>query len=75
MQVCEHHGLPMAKRALFKEMTLVDFLCKPVSMFYGIMTTAFRSFLESSPRQLMYVSTILCIFTKCFERVVDTLRK
>jgi hypothetical protein len=31
MQVCEHHGMPVANKKLFKELTLVDFLCKPVS--------------------------------------------
>ena len=31
MQVCEHHGLPMPKKSLFRTQQLVEFLYKPVS--------------------------------------------
>ena len=32
MQVCEHHGLPLAKKSLFRNQQLVEFLYKPVSV-------------------------------------------
>ncbi|XP_052089132.1 uncharacterized protein LOC127725852 isoform X10 [Mytilus californianus] len=32
MQVCEHHGMPMPNGKLFKELTLVDFLCKKLDL-------------------------------------------
>ena len=31
MQVCEHHGLPLPKKSLFRNQQLVEFLYKPVS--------------------------------------------
>lgn len=30
MQVCEHHGMPLPKKCLFRNMQLVEFLYTPV---------------------------------------------
>ena len=35
LTICEHHGLPLTAKKLFKNMELIEFLYKPVSMAYS----------------------------------------
>ena len=48
MQVCEHHGLPMPKKSLFRTQQLVEFLYKPVSFLLVSLSKIFAGYISEN---------------------------